>query len=110
MLLSGKFTEKGLSMRPKAQEGDKKNQSLSNRGSVLFCVLTTKLKARWKEASSHVILRTDLIHTKKAKGLLQLILLYSIRTQFLSPLPAFTLCALNHGRTYHLQAAEVNIK
>lgn len=44
---------------------------------------------REREGSRHVILRTYIIHIKKAKGLLQLVLLYSIRMQIFVTIPNF---------------------
>lgn len=44
MLLSGKFMEEGQSVRRKAHKGDKKKQSLANRGSILFSLPTPNLK------------------------------------------------------------------
>lgn len=64
---------------------DKKHTKVTKRNKaqqtgVVFCFLKGG-KGGGKEGSSHVTLRTDTIHIKKPKGLLQLILLYSIRKQ-----------------------------
>lgn len=76
-------------MRRKAHRSDKKKQSLTNRGCILFSLSTHNLGRRVGDGSSHVILRTDIIHIWKAKGLLQLILLYSIRKQIFVTTPNF---------------------
>lgn len=48
MLLAGTFSEEGPSARPKAHKGDKKKHSLANRGRILFCLSTSKLRGGGK--------------------------------------------------------------
>lgn len=104
MLLAGTFSKEGPSTRPKAHKGDKKKHSLANRGRILFCLSTSKLKGgEKKKGSSHVVLGTDLIRTKRAEGQLHLISLHSVRKRIFVPLPTATPCTLKHGRTYHPQ-------
>lgn len=96
MLLSGKFREEGQSMIGKAHKSDKKKQNLANRGSILFSLSAHNLGGRVEDGSSRVILRRDKIHIKKAKDLLQMILLYTIRKQIFVITPNFH----RHSKTW----------